>query len=145
MTVIMQALPARFPCWCKAVYSWGGEVGLLSTSAVKFLCGLMINRRSATLASWKVTSSNASTLATDRGGWGDFEETREWWDCSRAISSSSCPKDGRQYQAAARRYPRARTRRTRSRRPKSKRAPSGNHFKHTPRRLVRTQRQQRGS
>ncbi|KAE8829450.1 hypothetical protein HRS9122_09265 [Pyrenophora teres f. teres] len=20
-----QALPARFPCWCKAVYSWGGE------------------------------------------------------------------------------------------------------------------------
>ncbi|EUC33350.1 hypothetical protein COCCADRAFT_36814 [Bipolaris zeicola 26-R-13] len=21
-----QALPTRFPCWCKAVYSWGGEV-----------------------------------------------------------------------------------------------------------------------
>ncbi|KAF1847884.1 glutamyl-tRNA synthetase [Cucurbitaria berberidis CBS 394.84] len=21
-----QALPVRFPCWCKAVYSWGGEV-----------------------------------------------------------------------------------------------------------------------
>lgn len=21
-----QALPTRFPCWCKAIYSWGGEV-----------------------------------------------------------------------------------------------------------------------
>ena len=23
-----QALPTRFPCWCRAVYSWGGEVCL---------------------------------------------------------------------------------------------------------------------
>ena len=30
-----QTLPTRFPCWCKAIYSWGGEV---SWDGQPFVC-----------------------------------------------------------------------------------------------------------
>lgn len=33
MATAAPSLPTRFPCWCKAIYSWGGEVR--SSSALK--------------------------------------------------------------------------------------------------------------
>lgn len=35
-----QTLPTRFPCWCKAVYSWGGEVSSPGTDSPLFACSI---------------------------------------------------------------------------------------------------------
>ncbi|KJK80781.1 hypothetical protein H634G_03930 [Metarhizium anisopliae BRIP 53293] len=45
-----QALPARFPCWCRAVYSWGGE----SKRDLGFIEGDLIECLNAGDGSWWV-------------------------------------------------------------------------------------------
>jgi hypothetical protein len=37
-----QALPVRFPCWCKAVYSWGGEVSRDRSRCLLLHCTLPV-------------------------------------------------------------------------------------------------------
>lgn len=76
MVLAPPPLPTRFPCWVRAVYSWGGEVRLFAfLCAIPIVAGDLLTgcvqpqcSPSATSASSKATSSSASTRATARGG-----------------------------------------------------------------------------
>jgi hypothetical protein len=58
MVLAPPPLPTQFPCWCRAVYSWGGEVRCPSNSddaSITMETSQLISLASqnATLASWK--------------------------------------------------------------------------------------------
>lgn len=87
-------LPTRFPCWVRAVYSWGGEVRtlcrLLCTAAPYANYALSIRSPNEISDSSKATLSNASTQVTARGGLGGCGVTGEQSACFRQTSSKFC-------------------------------------------------------
>lgn len=131
-----QVMPTRFPCWCKAVYSWGGEVRITAVTTRCECCWLThFDRASGTWASSKATSSSASMPETGPGGRADCVATGAWLASfpPTLFRCSTSPFSPLPSAAMPRRYP------CRTRPPpalKRPRACSGSRFRPTRRRTI---------
>ncbi|KAK3944132.1 hypothetical protein QBC46DRAFT_375443 [Diplogelasinospora grovesii] len=91
-------LPTRFPCWVRAVYSWGGEVCVVPEEDIAMAhgrCLTLTDRRysqNEISASSRATLSNVLMREMGHGGPEDCGATGERSDCFRPTLSRSFPR-----------------------------------------------------